>query len=57
MAITYHALGQVDDAVRLWKALVAENENFRRPEWLMQEYEWIDSMVDEARKVITTTAS
>jgi tetratricopeptide (TPR) repeat protein len=52
LAITYHATHDLRTAVRLWRLLLAVNQNFRDPEWVKKELSWADPLVDEARKLI-----
>jgi tetratricopeptide (TPR) repeat protein len=52
MAITHHALGNVDEAGRLWRVLVAIDKRYLDAEWVKTELGWHDVLVDEARKVI-----
>jgi tetratricopeptide (TPR) repeat protein len=52
LAITYHALGQVEEARRLWNELIAEDSRYRDAEWVKKELNWVDALVEEARKLI-----
>jgi tetratricopeptide (TPR) repeat protein len=46
-AVTLHALGQVDEALNLWKPLVAEDERFYDPVWVGRELRLPTAMIDE----------
>jgi tetratricopeptide (TPR) repeat protein len=52
LAITYHALGNIGEAVRLWGVLAGMNANYRDPEWVRNELNWVKPLAEEARKLI-----
>ncbi|MBN1201015.1 MAG: tetratricopeptide repeat protein [Anaerolineae bacterium] len=53
LAITQHALGQVKEAKRLWRRVrLGMDKRYRDVEWVRQELNWADPLVDEARKLI-----
>jgi hypothetical protein len=52
LAITYHALGQVTEARRLWKILIARDSRYLTPRWLRKDLHWPEALIAEAVKVI-----
>ena len=52
LALTYHALGQVTQARRLWKVLIARDSRYLNPRWLRTELHWPEALLTEAKKVI-----
>lgn len=52
LALTYHALGQVTQARRLWKVLVARDSRYLTLRWLRTELYWPEALLTEAKKVI-----
>ena len=52
MAITQHALGAVEEARRLWQGLVDGDERYLDVDWVKEELNWIEPLVEEARKLI-----
>lgn len=52
LAVTHHAMGNVDQAQALWRTLLAKDTQFKNPDWVKKELEWLDPLVDEARKLI-----
>jgi tetratricopeptide (TPR) repeat protein len=52
LAITHHALGNTDEAKRLWRELIEQDERFRDVEWVRQELDWTEPLVEAARKLI-----
>lgn len=52
-AITMHALGRVNEALRLWLPLVAQDERFADPMWVGKEFRLPSPMIDEANRLIS----
>ncbi len=52
LAITHHAMGNVQEARRLWRVLIGMDEQYRDVEWVKTELNWADPLVEEARKLI-----
>jgi tetratricopeptide (TPR) repeat protein len=52
LAITQQALGSIDEALRLWKALLDKNEKYRDLAWVQKELNWTAPLVEEARKLV-----
>jgi tetratricopeptide (TPR) repeat protein len=51
LAVTHHALGQIDEAQTLWRDLTAENPRFRDLHWLKDELRWPQAMIDHAAQL------
>jgi tetratricopeptide (TPR) repeat protein len=51
LAVTHHALGQIDEAQALWRDLTAENPRFRDLYWLKDELRWPQAMIDHAAQL------
>jgi len=54
LAITYHALGEIEIAQRLWDTLATINPQYRNPEWVQRELNWVEPLVDEVRRLIAS---
>jgi tetratricopeptide (TPR) repeat protein len=52
LAITHHALGNTDEAKRLWMGLIEQDARYRDVEWVRKELNWTDPLVEAARKLI-----
>jgi len=52
LAITYHAMGNVDEALKLWEELIEKDQRYMDWEWLVEEHHWLPPLVDEARILI-----
>lgn len=52
LAITYHALGNLTDAKRLWSLLLGLNVNYRDAAWVKKQLMWDDVLAAEAQKLI-----
>jgi len=52
LAITHHALGNGDEARRLWRGLVEQDARYKDVEWVRQEFNWAEPLVEAARQVI-----
>jgi tetratricopeptide (TPR) repeat protein len=52
MALAYHALGQVEEAVKIWQGLIEKDVQYRDAGWARQEHTWPDALVEEARKLL-----
>jgi tetratricopeptide (TPR) repeat protein len=52
IAITHHALGQVELAKRLWTSLIQEDERYWNIDWVSDMLNWAEPLAEEARKVI-----
>ena len=51
MALTLHALGRFDEAVRIWKPLAARDERYYDPLWVGRELRLPTTMIDEIRSL------
>jgi tetratricopeptide (TPR) repeat protein len=53
LAISRHAIGETDKAIKLWKSLLSvHHKNFRDIDWVKYELNWAEPLVEEARKLI-----
>ncbi|MCA9911967.1 MAG: tetratricopeptide repeat protein, partial [Anaerolineae bacterium] len=52
MALVLHKLGDEDEALQLWKGLVATDKRFMDPEWVGQTMLWPEPMVKEVEAVV-----
>ena len=52
LALTYHALGQVTQARRVWKVLLSRDSRYLTLRWLRTELHWPDALLAEAKKLI-----
>jgi tetratricopeptide (TPR) repeat protein len=52
LAITHHALGNIDEALKLWRQLLEKDELYRDTEWVRKELNWTEPLVEEAKKLI-----
>jgi tetratricopeptide (TPR) repeat protein len=52
LAITHHALGNIEEAKRLWKILADEDTNYMNADWVQKQLNWAIPLVDETRKLI-----
>jgi tetratricopeptide (TPR) repeat protein len=52
LAITYHAMGNVQEARTLWRVLIRMDAQYRDAEWVKTKLNWADPLVEEARKLI-----
>lgn len=52
LAVTHHAMGDVDEARRLWLGLVEQDARFKDADWVKGELNWAEPLVNEARKLI-----
>jgi tetratricopeptide (TPR) repeat protein len=52
LAITAHALGQIEQARTIWQSLISEDQHFQDAEWVRKELNWAEPLVEEARKLI-----
>ncbi|MEO8394834.1 MAG: tetratricopeptide repeat protein, partial [Chloroflexota bacterium] len=52
-ALTLHALGRVDEALRLWKPLLAKDERFYDAGWVGREFRLPAAMIDELHRLNT----
>jgi hypothetical protein len=50
-ALTLHALGRVDEALHLWKPLLAHDERFNDAVWVGRELRLPTAMIDEIRRL------
>jgi tetratricopeptide (TPR) repeat protein len=48
LAVTQHALGEIQNAQERWRTLLEKDERHRQPEWLAEEYGWNPPLVHEA---------
>ena len=53
MAVTYHALGQIETAANLWKMLMGLDSRYRDVTWAGEHLHWVQSLIDEAQKLAT----
>jgi tetratricopeptide (TPR) repeat protein len=54
LAITYHAQGKFEQAISLWQTLIKKDEHFAEADWVGKKFNWLEPLVDEARKLIAT---
>ncbi|MCB9452559.1 MAG: tetratricopeptide repeat protein [Anaerolineaceae bacterium] len=52
LAITHHAVGNKSEAKRLWRLLITIDSRYQDIEWVKQELNWGDALVEEGRKLI-----
>lgn len=52
LAITYHALGHLDEGKRVWSKLLTKNIKYGSADWVRTELNWAAPLVEEARKLI-----
>jgi tetratricopeptide (TPR) repeat protein len=52
LAITYHALGNNEEAFGLWRALLAMDKRYANADYTGQEFLWPPALVEQARKLI-----
>jgi len=52
LAITAHVLGEVGEAKRLWRLLIAIDKKYKQPGWVRETLQWVEPLVEEARKLI-----
>jgi tetratricopeptide (TPR) repeat protein len=52
LAITHHALGNVEQARQVWSTLVSEDSNFRNITWVKAELDWPPKLTEVAAEVI-----
>ncbi len=50
-AVTLHALGRVDEALLLWKRLMAQDERFHDAVWVGRELRLPMAMIDEMHRL------
>ncbi|MBI1259188.1 MAG: hypothetical protein GC204_17090, partial [Chloroflexi bacterium] len=52
-ALTLHALGRVEGALRLWKPLLTQDDRFSDAGWVGREYRLPTTMIDELHRLNT----
>lgn len=52
LAVTHHALGELQQAKAIWGLLLKLDGRYRDADWVGQEHNWHSSLTDEARKLI-----
>jgi hypothetical protein len=52
LAITYHALSRVEEAIHLWKQLIDRNPKYSDADWVKEEHDLAEPLVEEASKLI-----
>jgi tetratricopeptide (TPR) repeat protein len=52
-ALTLHALGRVEEALRLWRPLLAKDERFYDAGWVGREFRLPAAMIDELHRLNT----
>lgn len=52
LALTHHALGQADDAKRLWRSLLDEDARYVDVDWVKREHFLAPPLMEEARKLL-----
>jgi tetratricopeptide (TPR) repeat protein len=50
--LTQQALGDMDEAKRLWRALIEMDEKYREADAVQKEYDCADAWVEAARRLI-----
>ncbi len=53
IAISHHALGNIEKAKQHWQSLIKRSLKFKDIEWIKKELNWDDKLVEEARKIIS----
>ncbi len=53
MAITHHALGELQQANAIWQLLLKLDTRYRDADWVGKEHNWRPELIEEARKLIT----
>ncbi len=53
LAISHHALGEADEAKRIWRALLAQNQGYRDADWVGKTLNWAEPLIEAARKLIS----
>ncbi len=52
LAISHYALGQYDEAKRIWRALLAQDQGYRDADWVGKTLNWAQPLIEAARKLI-----
>ena len=52
LPIALYALGQIDEAVTRWRALVETDPRYADADWVGKDFDWPPAMIEEARKLI-----
>jgi tetratricopeptide (TPR) repeat protein len=52
LAITLYELDQPEEAKRIWKTLVAQDQRFKDADWVGVEFRWVKPLIEAARKLI-----
>jgi tetratricopeptide (TPR) repeat protein len=55
LAVTHHAIGHVDEAIALWKKAVEQTPKCADIDWLRDEQQWPEELINEAQKLIAIT--
>ena len=51
-AVSHHALNDEESAVRLWKLLVGQDDRYLDADWVREQLNWAEPLVDEASSLI-----
>ncbi len=52
MAVTHHALGELQSAKAIWGLLLKLDARYRDADWVGKEHHWHPALTDEARKLV-----
>ena len=52
LAISHYALGETDEAKRIWQVLLAQDKRYRDADWVGKQLNWVVSLIEAARKLI-----
>lgn len=51
-AVTHFRMGETEEAVRLWRELVAQDARYRDPTWFTEQLNWPDAMVSTMQTML-----
>lgn len=52
LAVSYYALGDLDNAKKYWKALLLRDSRYRDVNWVGSEHHWQSEMIEIARELV-----
>lgn len=52
LPITHHALGNIEEARRLWRELIAVEANYQNAAWVGEQHHWLPPLIEEAENLI-----
>lgn len=56
-AITYHVTGKIDEAQKIWQALIEAEPRYKDVDWVQKNLNWQAPLAEEARKLIAALDS